>query len=269
MKKRTIYVWARPLSQSKHSMISHLDHTWVTTYPLEINPEKQSDPDPSTIPPENYWYCWGRVHMVASHQITTTEIDIETACGIVPANIKASDTDTPNYEPSDKAGAIEYYGLDGLCHQLTNQILVITGSADRKPYRVQNAHGYPLATFSFGNYGLNNEAWQRIKERYAPEVVLPEDDFDARATSIIAASKMVKMRQIRKHQQDCLRKLRAKAEKRQGHYNYYPRQRVIVIVALLRIRILIGKEKFGQLFPSLTWRGIAATAWLKPPESLT
>ena len=55
MADSTLYAWGRPLSQQDAPFISNLDHTWVTSYEVEVDPEHQPDPPDTWEPPASYW----------------------------------------------------------------------------------------------------------------------------------------------------------------------------------------------------------------------
>ena len=61
---------------------------------------------------------------------------------------------------------------------MANQVLFATGG-ECLPLRVAQARGYPLSTFLFTNYGLDQAGWEALKKRYAPEFAEPGDDFSA------------------------------------------------------------------------------------------
>ena len=130
-----LYSWGNPLSFAKF-----LDHTWVTTY--EMTPKQ---PDGSA-----YWYCWGIKHDTYRAQLSQSDGARDLAEKISPANTPALPSGQSHDQPSDTSGAIVYYGLDGVCHNVANEVLAVTATTDTEPARVSEAHGYPLSTFLFG-----------------------------------------------------------------------------------------------------------------------
>jgi hypothetical protein len=56
-------------------------------------------------------------------------------------------------------GTIFVYGVDGVCHQLANQVLYSTSIGGVPPLTVRNARGYILSSFIYGTYGLQHTAW--------------------------------------------------------------------------------------------------------------
>jgi hypothetical protein len=101
-------------------------------------------------------------------------------------------------------GTIFTYGIDGVCHQLANQVLYATGIGAAAPLTVRNARGYIASTFLYGTYGVQHAAWanqigrcggQPIQvppggavvtaARGAP-VAGPPDDFEAHARKVLA-----------------------------------------------------------------------------------
>ena len=55
-------------------------------------------------------------------------------------------------------GTVFSYGVDGVCHQLANQVLYATGSGGA-PLTMARARGYMASTFIYGTYGLQHAAW--------------------------------------------------------------------------------------------------------------
>jgi hypothetical protein len=55
-------------------------------------------------------------------------------------------------------GTIFVYGVDGVCHQLANQVLYST-QAGGAQLTVRLARGYMASTFIYGTYGLQHAAW--------------------------------------------------------------------------------------------------------------
>ena len=119
----TLYAWATPA----FSKDSPVDHTFVTDY------DNRVDDYPSIEKVEqaqaNYWYCWGIFHAQgdSSQQpngyLGSASGDFALAQCLCLPN-KASDSIDPHIRPN-ACGTIYHYGLDGVCHQLANQVLNI------------------------------------------------------------------------------------------------------------------------------------------------
>ena len=258
MSATTLYAWERPLTQNETPVISNLDHTWVPNYPVTVDPAHQQDPPRGWKPPASYWYCWGSPHDIASHALGSAGGSLNTANGISPCNVTATQSGAEQYSPSSTSGAIVYYGLDGVCHNVANEVLCATGSATEEPIRVRHARGYPLSTFFFGTYGLNSEAWEGIREKYAPGIKLAGDDFLPFMERHVPIQSQPELLDIRKDAQKRIKALRTRVA--QKDFDFYPELAVIVAETLYRARKLLGHHVFYQLFPALE---IDDTTWLK------
>ncbi len=137
-----LYAWARPLD-----IDPNLDHTWVTNYQP---PSTLGQSQPIRWPPgECFWFCWGTYHSAGSYLgHALGDLGLST-CLVKPNDPQAH-------------GTIFVYAVDGVCHQLANQVLYST--ADRGPaLTVANARGYRLSHFLYGPYGRNPQAfWQQV-----------------------------------------------------------------------------------------------------------
>jgi len=61
---------------------------------------------------------------------------------------------------STSHGGINLYGIDGVCHQLSNRILWATTKGAGDPLTVDGAKGYGASRWLFGTYGSNVSEWQ-------------------------------------------------------------------------------------------------------------
>src|ERR1700730_16660691 len=149
----TLWVWASKLPVLKW------DHTWVTTYDNRVAP-------PTSIGQviakgEHYWYCWGIFHssgatpVLPDGYIGSRLGNLALARCICESNL-ASKGNPP------AQGTIFSYGVDGVCHQLANQVLWATKTkgSSSSPLTVCLARGYGTSTFFFGTYGRQVAAWQ-------------------------------------------------------------------------------------------------------------
>ncbi|MCW8914916.1 MAG: hypothetical protein OQK24_03565 [Magnetovibrio sp.] len=158
----TLYAWARPLD-----IDPKLDHTWVTDY----QPASQyADIQAVMAANKNYWFCWGSFHDDDYRGIGDDGADFTLASCLV----------TPN--DANAHGTIFRYAIDGVCHQLANQVLYSTDSK----ITVSKAHGYRLSSFLYGTYGRQDAAWnQKIATCTSTKQVGIMDDLKSAMVSIL------------------------------------------------------------------------------------
>ena len=183
----TLWAWAKPTPYD-HSPI---DHTWVTDFDNRVTPY----PDINAVraASANYWYCWGSFHRVGTPPAAPDGFlgerggDIAMAECLCSSNEKSAAT-----KPS--CGTIERYGIDGVCHQLANQVLWATGTPTSPPLTVSRARGYHTSTFFYGTYGQKHAAWAARIARCVPpdKGALPvmsisreNDEFVAHAAAVL------------------------------------------------------------------------------------
>ncbi len=247
----TLYFWANGLSFDPN-----LDHTWVTSYPF-VNGQYPSIGD---IPAgSSYWYCWGIYHPsgdggVDHHPngaIGQAAADLEVARKIVEANTPPP---TPPIgsasDPQD--GSITFYAVDGVCHNVANQVLFATGSATVEPVRVSQARGYPLSSFFYTNYGLNEAAWKALREAYAPDVKLPGDDFGAWFLATlpnVSAKQALEVALARAAAQVALQKIHQEVPNMTAD-EVWAAVAVTNLTALVAVEKALGATDFLALFPS-------------------
>jgi hypothetical protein len=142
----TLYSWANPIS----GVGNIVDHTWVTSFPAASQ----------CPPPQNYWYSWGGCHETgpgtAAKPLATHAADLAVAkCICTP--------DLGEYLPPDSPshGGINLYGIDGVCHQLSNRILWAATLGAGAPVTVDGAKGYGVSRWLYGTYGGNVADWQQ------------------------------------------------------------------------------------------------------------
>lgn len=146
-----LYAWVNPLS-----FTSELDHTWVTTYDTRKFP--YSSLAEVIEAGEKCWLCWGIFHPTGSTSqqpdgyLFETEADIDLSSCLVTPNAASQDDDGAK-------GTIFLYGIDGVCHQLANQVLYGAVRGGHAPI-VEDAEGYWLSSFLYGDYGRTEEAWK-------------------------------------------------------------------------------------------------------------
>lgn len=147
-----LYAWTVPA----YFQGSPVDHTWVTTYDNRVN----AYPTDAQVAAagQSYWYCWGSFHPVGGTPaipdgfIGSQAGDLALAKCLVLTNADSQTT------PAAR-GTIFVYGVDGVCHQLANQVLYSTGLAGPGPMTVHRARGYMVSNFIYGTYGLQHAAW--------------------------------------------------------------------------------------------------------------
>ncbi|MGJ4996038.1 hypothetical protein [Bradyrhizobium sp. HKCCYLR20261] len=148
----TLFAWAVPAFTTG----SPVDHTWVTTY----DNRRTVYPNDAAVAAagEFYWYCWGSFHPTGGTPINPSGFlgsqagDLALAQCLVQANADSATT------PAAR-GTVYVYGVDGVCHQLANQVLYATGLGGGSPLTVNLARGYAASTFIYGTYGLQHAAW--------------------------------------------------------------------------------------------------------------
>lgn len=148
----TLYAWAVPAFAGG----SPVDHTWVTDYDNRV----AHYPDIAAVikAKGSYWYCWRSYHPAGGTPGHATG-----ALGSASGNLAlAKCLVMPNADSASvpaARGTIFVYGVDGVCHQLANQVLYATGVSGGSPQTVRGARGYAASTFIYGTYGLQPAAW--------------------------------------------------------------------------------------------------------------
>jgi hypothetical protein len=187
----TLWAWAVPTPFED----SPVDHTWVTDYDNRVN----AYPNVAAViaAQANYWFCWGDFHPDGSgaHQpkgyLGSAAGDLAWANCLCTSNASSA-SNLPT------CGTIYHYGVDGVCHQLANQVLWSTSAIPGGPLTVAKARGYGLSTFFYGSYGLQHDAWSDRKTQCVPaggqhaarggtmKTAQPEDDeFVAKARAVL------------------------------------------------------------------------------------
>ncbi len=148
----TLFAWAVPAFFGG----SPVDHTWVTDFDSRIvtYPSIQAVIDAQA----NYWFCWGSYHPKGgTPQIPNGYLGSNTASLGVASCLVAPNLPCPGNPPAQ--GTIFHYGIDGVCHQLANQVLWSTNASPNGPLTVHLARGYAFSTFLFWTYGRQHAAW--------------------------------------------------------------------------------------------------------------
>jgi hypothetical protein len=149
----TLFAWAAPAFFGG----SPVDHTWVTDFDVR----KKSYPSIKEViaAKANYWFCWGSYHgkggtpVIPNGFLGSLSGSISIASCLVKPNLPCAGN-----PPAQ--GTVYHYGVDGVCHQLANQVLWATKTAQVGPLTVKMSRGYAISTFLFGTYGLLRQNWQ-------------------------------------------------------------------------------------------------------------
>ncbi|MBL8589844.1 MAG: hypothetical protein JNK46_15030 [Methylobacteriaceae bacterium] len=145
----TLYAWAAPAFVSG----APVDHTWVTDY--DNRSVAHGNVGQVVAAGAHYWFCWGSFHStggtpaIANGLLLSRKGNLPTAICLVLPN-----ADSRLAAPA--RGTIFSYGVDGVCHQLANQVLFACGGS---PPIVSSARGYAASAFLYGDYGLQHSAW--------------------------------------------------------------------------------------------------------------
>lgn len=253
MTEEILYAWANPLE-----LAPIVDHTWVTNYTEEIKTASAAG--------REYWYCWGVKHDTARANLVAIDGKREIATAISPPNVPSIPDGQPNYAPSSTSGSIVYYGLDGVCHNVANQVLASTATTTDQPVRVHGANGYPISSFFFGTYGLNASGWDHIVNSQLKGLKLGDDDFIGFLDEAVSPGHRAKILEYRLAAQLAITALREYVSKHA--FNYYPPLALIAVASLAKIEDYLPENEFKALFPSLSDPGdIKNEAWLYPPGS--
>ena len=147
-----LYAWAVPAFIDE----SPVDPTWVTSY--DNRTQNFADIAAVIAANQDYWFCWGDYHAKGgtpsspSGFLGSQSGDLNVARCLVQPNADCSSTYAAR-------GTIFTYGVDGVCHQLANQVLYSTRAGGAQPLTVAKARGYWVSTAIYGTYGLQHAAW--------------------------------------------------------------------------------------------------------------
>jgi hypothetical protein len=189
--KKILFAWVAPAGSAG----SPVDHTWVTTYDNRVTP--YANIDEVKTAGEFYWYCWGDFHASGGTPDNPTGFLGQQSGDLTLAQCLVE----PNADSRTVAaarGTIYTYGIDGVCHQLANQVLYATRAVGVEQLTVCGARGYMASTFLYGETGLQQEAWQnqiarcgskfdRERPMAAAGSPVPgvSDDFEAHAREVL------------------------------------------------------------------------------------
>lgn len=145
----TLHAWATPAFING----SPVDHTWVTTY----DNQKYNYANAAAVAKagKDYWFCWGGYHATGGAPGNPTGALGSQAGNLALARCLVQSNADSRSVPAAR-GTIFVYGVDGVCHQLANQVLYATNGTR---LTVKKARGYGASTFLYGTYGLQHAAW--------------------------------------------------------------------------------------------------------------
>ncbi|WP_369977893.1 hypothetical protein [Xanthomonas bundabergensis] len=190
MTTTTLYAWVNPVGAGDTGFIQQaprlsalVDHTWVTSY----DNREHAYPTIQDVlaQQQQYWYCWGVFHPSGQSKTSPGGYAGQAQADLAHASCLCLPNQASNDNPPAQ-GTIFRYAINGVCHQLANQVLWATGSASTAPLTVRIARGYWLSTALYGTYGRNwlSNAWEEKKNACAVGAALvaahESDDFAAR-----------------------------------------------------------------------------------------
>ncbi|HEY0150324.1 MAG TPA: hypothetical protein VGB70_15150 [Allosphingosinicella sp.] len=156
----TFFAWTAPASV----VGAVADHTWVTSYDNRV----QIFPDISSVEAagEHFWYCWGIYRPKGSAPNNPSGYLGSQKGGLSLARCLVSSNLDSMKHPAAR-GTIFRYGVDGVCHQLSNQVLFATGGVG-SPLTVSRARAYMLSVYVYGEYGRGRGNWAKAVAACAP-----------------------------------------------------------------------------------------------------
>ena len=253
MTDTSLFAWSVPIVAEDNDKLNNFEHTWVTNFQEEVDPGFRPNPNsPVVMPPKSFWYCWGQGYAKAAKLISQAEGNLSAANGISPANAIPY-KDGVLY--SNNSGSIEFYGLDGVCHHVANQVLFATGTAAKEPVRVGQANGYAVSSFFYGTYGLNEDKWAEIHRKYMPNTKMPGDDFlplmQQHVHGVGQQSKLLELRDKARMQLAfiCAGAVTVRQKKLSQFYNaYIPLMQLSNTAILNEAEQVLGTSVFNALF---------------------
>ena len=159
------FVWVTPA----WGRFSTLDHTWVTSYDCRVSPYPTIHDVINAN--ELYWYCNGDFHITGRTPryndglVFKRTLNHEIARCLVGSN-------NPN-----ESGTIEWYGIDGVCHQVTNQVIYNANIGIPDPLKAKKVRGYTLSSAIYGKFGRRKDAWYEKTVRCCPELIYKYPTF--------------------------------------------------------------------------------------------
>jgi hypothetical protein len=240
-----LYGWVTPAYFSE----AVVDHTFVTSF--DSRKRAYADISEVIVAEHCFWHCWGDYHPTAG--ITGNETGY---LGSQQANIKeAAKLVTPNKGVAEvgSKGTVFVYGIDGVCHQVANQVLFATARWG-DPLTVRTARGYVASVFIYGTYGRRVAAWEKKKRLCGCHgaspaglrgVKMSADEFEERARIVVGPDNeemLKKLKNLRVQARVTALRNKPFAVKDADEINR-KNQRVFDDAAAL-----LGREKFIALF---------------------
>lgn len=178
----TLHAWAKPAN-----LIGRwADHTWVTTYDNRL--QQPGSLEDVAAAGEHLWMCWGAFHPEGGAPgrpdglVTAREGRLPLAGCVVQGN-------ADSVKDAAARGTISLYGIHGVCHQVANQVLHATATADAPPISVRGARGYFKSVYFYRQYGRRDSAWaaklDSCLEGSGVSAMFDGDDFTARAQLVL------------------------------------------------------------------------------------
>lgn len=233
-----MYAWANPLS----GPLKRADHTWVT--------DRKTFECPTPTP--QYWYATGGCH--PSPQTDHTSRPLSNAPGNLAVATCIAKPDTAGF--GRDAAAQIVYGIDGVCHQISNRILAATATPVKKQITVKGANGYNISRFVYGTHGTP-EQWHHVRDRChatAAAVMTSGDELtemtrEAFGSAVAARSQLEVLRGEQARVQWELRQLRPFAlEGPQNGAQFADRANQRINESLKRLAVTMGAEDFERFF---------------------
>lgn len=140
----------------------------------------------SSLAQDDYWYSWGSFHPKGQVPGRPDGFLASATASIGYARcLCESNRDSNNHHSA--RGTIFTYGVDGVCHQLSNQILWAATSSGSQTQTVHLARGYWLSNALFGTYGLQHAGWaaKKVSCMQQASTTHDPDDFAAHATQAL------------------------------------------------------------------------------------
>ena len=238
----TLYAWAIPAN----AIAQWADHTWVTSF--DVRATSYRTLDEVAAHGQWLWMCWGSYHPQGGAPGHPDGL-LQSAAGRL--NL-ARCLVTPNADSvhvSAARGAVQIYGIQGMCHQVAHEVLLATRGS-QAAISVKGARGYPESVYIYGQYGLAHGAWTKAvhhcggNKRVTQELTAMADDFAERARHVLVDrdelfGQLMAMRsayQVRLLGMRAVAGLSAEDIDRQHHEH------------LSEVANLIGRENFTAIF---------------------
>ncbi|NOS89378.1 MAG: hypothetical protein HOP34_12740 [Methylococcaceae bacterium] len=147
-----LYVWTKPAFLNGLPV----DHTWVTSYSYNTN-----YPDIIAVinANEHFWYCCGDFYPTSNS--TKSILKITSSSGVATCLV-GSNNDKAYGTIRGRFQLWKGYGIDGVCHQVSNQVLY--------PYPsylsfYKKVKGYRVSSAFYGTYGRQEDEWYNARQR--------------------------------------------------------------------------------------------------------